>query len=107
MDGFYIAPAFMDKLVVHITKNFMNLPNIKVRLTTPHRETRTLTFGDYLSSEIQNVSFRSVRFLSFSVSGEAKVRENPSSASSSLPRWASSESKLPPSWSWLKVTRLV
>ncbi|KAL5807081.1 hypothetical protein ACOSQ4_029814 [Xanthoceras sorbifolium] len=32
MDGFYIAPAFMDKLVVHITKNFLNLPNIKVPL---------------------------------------------------------------------------
>uniref|UniRef100_A0A6V7QT83 Ribulose bisphosphate carboxylase/oxygenase activase, chloroplastic n=1 Tax=Ananas comosus var. bracteatus TaxID=296719 RepID=A0A6V7QT83_ANACO len=32
VDGFYIAPAFMDKLVVHITKNFMNLPNIKVPL---------------------------------------------------------------------------
>ncbi|GLT93059.1 hypothetical protein SLE2022_108650 [Rubroshorea leprosula] len=32
MDGFYIAPAFMDKLVVHITKNFMALPNIKVPL---------------------------------------------------------------------------
>ena len=31
-DGFYIAPAFMDKLVVHITKNFLNLPNIKVPL---------------------------------------------------------------------------
>ncbi|XP_061997456.1 ribulose bisphosphate carboxylase/oxygenase activase, chloroplastic [Rosa rugosa] len=31
-DGFYIAPAFMDKLVVHITKNFMSLPNIKVPL---------------------------------------------------------------------------
>lgn len=31
-DGFYIAPAFMDKLVVHITKNFMNLPNIKVQI---------------------------------------------------------------------------
>ncbi|KAK7285194.1 hypothetical protein RJT34_19955 [Clitoria ternatea] len=30
--GFYIAPAFMDKLVVHITKNFMTLPNIKVPL---------------------------------------------------------------------------
>ncbi|RRT33163.1 hypothetical protein B296_00048132 [Ensete ventricosum] len=30
MDGYYIAPAFMDKLVVHIAKNFMNLPNIKV-----------------------------------------------------------------------------
>lgn len=32
MDGFYIAPSFMDKLVVHITKNFMTLPNIKVPL---------------------------------------------------------------------------
>ncbi|KAL2320047.1 hypothetical protein Fmac_029016 [Flemingia macrophylla] len=32
MDGFYIAPAFMDKIVVHITKNFLNLPNIKVPL---------------------------------------------------------------------------
>ena len=30
MDGFYIAPAFMDKLVVHVSKNFMTLPNIKV-----------------------------------------------------------------------------
>ncbi|GMN24068.1 hypothetical protein TIFTF001_000392 [Ficus carica] len=32
VDGFYIAPAFMDKLVVHITKNFMSLPNIKIPL---------------------------------------------------------------------------
>ncbi|XP_019461023.1 PREDICTED: ribulose bisphosphate carboxylase/oxygenase activase, chloroplastic [Lupinus angustifolius] len=32
MGGLYIAPAFMDKLVVHITKNFMTLPNIKVPL---------------------------------------------------------------------------
>lgn len=32
MDGLYIAPAFMDKLVIHITKNFLNLPNIKVIL---------------------------------------------------------------------------
>ncbi|KZV26120.1 ribulose bisphosphate carboxylase/oxygenase activase, chloroplastic [Dorcoceras hygrometricum] len=32
MGGFYIAPAFMDKLVVHISKNFMTLPNIKVML---------------------------------------------------------------------------
>ncbi|KAG9160779.1 hypothetical protein Leryth_008621 [Lithospermum erythrorhizon] len=31
-DGFYIAPAFMDKLIVHITKNYMTLPNIKVPL---------------------------------------------------------------------------
>ncbi|XP_057808045.1 ribulose bisphosphate carboxylase/oxygenase activase 2, chloroplastic-like [Salvia miltiorrhiza] len=32
MNGCYIAPAFMDKLLVHIAKNFMNLPNIKVPL---------------------------------------------------------------------------
>ncbi|KAK8561756.1 hypothetical protein V6N13_149091 [Hibiscus sabdariffa] len=32
IDGFYIAPGFMDKVVVHITKNFLNLPNIKVPL---------------------------------------------------------------------------
>lgn len=32
LDGLYIAPAFMDKLVVHICKNFMKLPNIKVPL---------------------------------------------------------------------------
>lgn len=32
MDGFYIAPAFMDKLVIHLAKNFMALPNIKVPL---------------------------------------------------------------------------
>lgn len=31
-DGLYIAPAFMDKLVVHVAKNFLNLPNIKVPL---------------------------------------------------------------------------
>ena len=30
MNGCYIAPAFMDKLLVHIAKNFINLPNIKV-----------------------------------------------------------------------------
>nr|ACN94267.1 chloroplast ribulose-1,5-bisphosphate carboxylase/oxygenase activase [Coleus scutellarioides] len=32
LDGLYIAPAFMDKLVVHLSKNFMTLPNIKVPL---------------------------------------------------------------------------
>lgn len=32
MDGFYIAPSFMDKVVVHISKNFMSLPNIKIPL---------------------------------------------------------------------------
>ncbi|KAM0821978.1 hypothetical protein ACQ4PT_071817 [Festuca glaucescens] len=57
MDGLYIAPAFMDKLVVHLAKNFMTLPNI--------------------------------RSLSSSVSGEARDRASPSSASLSSPRWAS------------------
>ncbi|KAI5391811.1 ribulose bisphosphate carboxylase/oxygenase activase, chloroplastic [Lathyrus oleraceus] len=32
VDGLYIAPAFMDKLVVHVTKNYLSLPNIKVPL---------------------------------------------------------------------------
>ncbi|GJN05199.1 hypothetical protein PR202_ga22808 [Eleusine coracana subsp. coracana] len=32
LNGLYIAPAFMDKLVVHLSKNFMTLPNIKVPL---------------------------------------------------------------------------
>ena len=31
MDGYYISLAFMDKIIVHISKSFMNLPNIKVR----------------------------------------------------------------------------
>jgi hypothetical protein len=34
IDGLYIAPAFMDKLVVHIAKNFMDLPNIKVNFAS-------------------------------------------------------------------------
>jgi hypothetical protein len=29
---FYIAPAFLDKLAIHITKNFLDLPGIKVPL---------------------------------------------------------------------------
>ncbi|KAK2432898.1 ribulose bisphosphate carboxylase/oxygenase activase, chloroplastic [Trifolium repens] len=32
IDGLYIAPAFMDKLVVHITKNYLSLPSVKVPL---------------------------------------------------------------------------
>ncbi|KAK6935817.1 hypothetical protein RJ641_032847 [Dillenia turbinata] len=33
MDGFYIAPALMDKLVVHVTKNFFTtLPKVKGKL---------------------------------------------------------------------------
>ncbi|CAL4930338.1 unnamed protein product [Urochloa decumbens] len=32
VDGYYVAPAFMDKVVVHIAKNFMDLPSVKVPL---------------------------------------------------------------------------
>ena len=30
--SYYIAPRFLDKLAVHITKNFLNLPGIRVPL---------------------------------------------------------------------------
>jgi ribulose bisphosphate carboxylase small subunit len=30
--AFYIAPQFIDKLAVHITKNYLDLPNVKVPL---------------------------------------------------------------------------
>jgi ribulose bisphosphate carboxylase small subunit len=30
--GFYIAPRFLDKISVHITKNYLDLPNVKVPL---------------------------------------------------------------------------
>merc|ERR1719313_2231605 len=30
--GYYISPAFLDKLTVHVAKNFMELPKIKVPL---------------------------------------------------------------------------
>jgi hypothetical protein len=31
-DGFYISPAFLDKISIHVAKNFMDLPKIKVPL---------------------------------------------------------------------------
>jgi hypothetical protein len=31
-ENFYISPSFMDKMVVHIAKNYMELPKIKVPL---------------------------------------------------------------------------
>ena len=30
--AFYIAPTFLNKLAIHITKNYLNLPNVKVPL---------------------------------------------------------------------------
>lgn len=30
-DGFYISPAFLDKISIHVAKNFLDLPKIKVR----------------------------------------------------------------------------
>lgn len=32
MGEYYIAPAFMDKILIHVAKNFMSLPNIKIPL---------------------------------------------------------------------------
>jgi ATPase family associated with various cellular activities (AAA) len=32
MPNYYIAPAFLDKLAVHITKNFLDLPQVKIPL---------------------------------------------------------------------------
>jgi len=31
-DGFYISPAFLDKISIHVAKNFLDLPKIKVPL---------------------------------------------------------------------------
>lgn len=31
-DGYYISPAFLDKLSIHVAKNFLDLPKIKVPL---------------------------------------------------------------------------
>merc|ERR1712093_848868 len=31
-DGFYISPEFLDKMTIHIAKNFMELPKIKIPL---------------------------------------------------------------------------
>jgi len=31
-DGFYISPDFLDKMTIHIAKNFMELPKIKIPL---------------------------------------------------------------------------
>jgi len=31
-DGYYISPAFLDKITIHIAKNFMELPKIKIPL---------------------------------------------------------------------------
>ena len=31
-EGFYISPAFLDKLSIHVAKNFLDLPKIKVPL---------------------------------------------------------------------------
>ena len=30
--GYYVSPRFLNKLAVHITKNYLNLPNVKVPL---------------------------------------------------------------------------
>ena len=41
-DGFYISPAFLDKLSIHIAKNFLELPKIKV----------PLILGEFMPTEV-------------------------------------------------------
>jgi hypothetical protein len=31
-DGFYISPSFLDKISIHVAKNFLDLPKIKIPL---------------------------------------------------------------------------
>jgi hypothetical protein len=47
-DGFYISPAFLDKMTLHVAKNFLKLPKIKARRgarpqprATPHIRSRS------------------------------------------------------------------
>ncbi len=43
-DGFYISPAFLDKMTLHIAKNFLKLPKIKARgakTAAPYIRTRS------------------------------------------------------------------
>lgn len=86
MDGFYIAPAFMDKLVVHITKNFMTLPNIKAYIF------KTIGLSCVSGTMNFNFTYFFYRFLSSWVFGEVKAKGNLSSVNLSLPRWESGQS---------------
>lgn len=86
LDGFYIAPAFMDKLVVHICKNFMTLPNIKVYIKIYHSFVCIII---EVATKMINSSELCIRFLLFWVFGEVKVRENHFNVSLSLPKWES------------------
>ena len=40
-DGFYISPAFLDKISIHVAKNFLDLPKIKVPLILGERAVPT------------------------------------------------------------------
>jgi Na+/pantothenate symporter len=45
-DGdYYIAPAFLDKFTVHIVKNYIDLPKIKVRCVAFAAFRETVTVG--------------------------------------------------------------
>jgi hypothetical protein len=52
MNGLYIAPAFVEKLVVHLAKNFMSLPNIKVIFGRHFLGTYHMWSDFYVSSDI-------------------------------------------------------
>ena len=44
-DGFYISPAFLDKISIHVAKNFLDLPKIKVPLILGERALCPLPAG--------------------------------------------------------------
>jgi len=96
MDGYYIAPVFMDNLLVHISKNFMNLPNIKVRDTLHLVKNFQYIFLKSWKNPLLITIFSYFnRFLLFLVFGVEKVKESPFSVSLYLQSWESSEKYFP------------
>ena len=89
MDGYYISPTFMDNIIVHILKNFMNLPNIKVR------DVQYMFLNSMENSLLITIFHIFCRFHSFLVSGDTKVKESPSNVSLCLQSWESSEKYSP------------
>lgn len=108
MGEYYIAPAFMDKILIHVAKNFMSLPNIKVRALEGHDLgmssflMATLPVFSWLRCPSECISvvldwkFSDLveflcRFLSFSESGEERDKASPSRLSWCSPSSAFSQ----------------
>ena len=96
-DGFYISPAFLDKLSIHVAKNFLDLPKIKVPLilgeqpctkslhicNTPHHFVAHGTSA--FDSHFTGVDV----LLRRQVSGVARARARPSNATWPSRSWTS------------------